>query len=52
VTEHLIPSRVAELNSFENTEFYICGSPVMVTEVRSMLQMYGISDDKVFFEQY
>ena len=35
-----------------DTEFYICGSPAMVTEVRSILDLYGVSAEKVFFEQY
>jgi NAD(P)H-flavin reductase len=34
VTNYLIPESIAELNSDSNTEFYICGSPAMVTEVR------------------
>jgi|GEM_PF-2690184 len=33
-------------------EYYICGSPAMVTEVRSILSLYGVDDKKVFFEQY
>lgn len=52
ITEYLIPERLSELNTTGETEFYICGSPAMVTEVRSMLQLYGISQEKVFFEQY
>lgn len=40
------------LDESGETEYYICGSPAMVKEVRSMLELYGISGDKVFFEQY
>jgi len=35
-----------------DTEFYICGSPAMVTEVRGILKNLGISEGKIFFEQY
>ena len=35
-----------------DTEYYICGSPAMVTEVRWLLAQNNISEDKVFFEQY
>jgi ferredoxin-NADP reductase len=35
-----------------DTEFYICGSPAMVAEVRAILKNSGIADEKVFFEQY
>lgn len=52
ITEYLIPAKLLELNKTGETEFYICGSPAMVTEVRSMLQLYWISQEKVFFEQY
>lgn len=52
VTEYLIPENLSALNHSRETEFYICGSPAMVTEVRSMLELYGISKEKVFFEQY
>ncbi len=52
VTEYLTIDAVHHLNKNHDTEFYICGSPAMVTEVRSMLELYGVSEDKVFFEQY
>lgn len=52
VTECLTPENISEMNKTGETEFYICGSPAMVTEVRSMLELYGISKEKVFFEQY
>jgi len=52
VTEYLTYEAVHHLNKNTDTEFYICGSPAMVTEVRSMLELYGVSQDKVFFEQY
>ena len=35
-----------------DTEFYICGSPAMVTEVRTILKNSWVSEEKVFFEQY
>jgi NAD(P)H-flavin reductase len=34
VTHYLIPDSISDLNSDGDTEFYICGSPAMVTEVR------------------
>lgn len=52
ITEYLTPECVSKLNKTHETEFYICGSPAMVTEVRSMLDLYGISKEKIFFEQY
>lgn len=52
ITEYLTPPNLSELNKTGETEFYICGSPAMVTEVRSMLTLYGIAQEKVFFEQY
>ncbi len=52
VTEYLRPEHVLELNRTGETEFYICGSPAMVTEVRSVLELYWILREKVFFEQY
>lgn len=52
VTECLTPEDISEMNKTGETEFYICGSPAMVTEVRSMLELYWVSKDKVFFEQY
>lgn len=52
ITEYLIPANLTQLNKTGETEFYICGSPAMVAEVRSMLRLYWIVDDKVFFEQY
>lgn len=52
VTEYLTPQSVHHLNHNNDTEFYICGSPAMVTEVRLMLELYGISPEKIFFEQY
>jgi very-short-patch-repair endonuclease/NAD(P)H-flavin reductase len=35
-----------------DTEFYICWSPAMVTEVRGILKNSGVPEEKVFFEQY
>lgn len=52
VTEYLTHEAVHHLNKNSDTEFYICGSPAMVTEVRSMLELYGVAEEKVFFEQY
>lgn len=52
VTTYLIPESIAELNSDSDTEFYICGSPAMVTEVRNILKNAEIAQEKVFFEQY
>lgn len=52
VTDHLLPETIADWNSTGETEFYICGSPAMVTEVRDILALHGISKEKVFFEQY
>ncbi|MCB9806949.1 hypothetical protein H6768_03585 [Candidatus Peribacteria bacterium] len=52
ITEYLTQDHLATLNRSGSTEFYICGSPAMVTEVRSMLNMCGISPEKVLFEQY
>ena len=40
VTEYLTPQSVHHLNNNNDTEFYICGSPAMVTEVRSILDLY------------
>jgi NAD(P)H-flavin reductase len=52
VTEYLTPENVSFMNITGETEFYICGSPAMVTEVRSILCLYGVSAEKAFFEQY
>lgn len=52
VTEYLTHEAVHHFNKNNDTEFYICGSPAMVAEVRSMLELYGVSQEKVFFEQY
>ncbi len=52
VTEYLTSQSVHHLNNNNDTEFYICGSPAMVTEVRTLLKNAEISQEKVFFEQY
>ena len=52
VTSYLIPESISELNFDGDTEFYICGSPAMVSEVRDILKNAEIAQEKVFFEQY
>lgn len=52
VTEFLTQDIISQIRGVGDAEFYICGSPAMVTEVRSMLDIYWISEEKVFFEQY
>lgn len=47
ITEYL---RNNNLSTFE--EFYICGSPTMVSEVRSILAEKNIPETQVFYEQY
>lgn len=47
VTDFLISKNVAEY-----AEFYVCGSPTMVKDVRTKLAELGISKENVFFEQY
>lgn len=47
VTETLTPQGIA---GFE--EFFICGSSTMVTDACVKLQEAGVSNKKVFFEQY
>ncbi len=36
----------------EYEEFYICGSPEVVTSVREKLASFGIPKEQIFFEQY
>lgn len=52
VTDYLNSDTISRLNTGSETEFYICGSPAMVREVRNILKENWISDEKVFFEQY
>jgi NAD(P)H-flavin reductase len=40
VTDSLKLSTLNSQLDIPNTEYYICGSPAMVTEVRSMLSLY------------
>lgn len=47
VTDFLIPKNVTEY-----AEFYVCGSPAMVKDVRTKLAELGVSKENVFFEQY
>jgi NAD(P)H-flavin reductase len=34
------------------SEFYICGSPVMVKDARAKLEWLGIPKESIFFEQF
>ena len=52
ITEYLTSETLSQLNQSGDTEFYICWSPAMVTEVRWTLDEHGIRREKVFFEQY
>lgn len=52
VTDYLTSDTISRLNTGSETEFYICGSPAMVREVRNILKENWIIDERVFFEQY
>ena len=47
VTDLLTPEGTAGFQ-----EFFLCGSPAMVTDARAKLEALGIPKEKVFFEQY
>jgi Na+-transporting NADH:ubiquinone oxidoreductase subunit F len=47
-----VTSYLASENITNFWEFYICGSPVMVSSVRAILHEYQIPKEKIFFEQF
>jgi NAD(P)H-flavin reductase len=47
-----VTNYLAELDTTRYHEFYICGSPAMVREVRGMLAQRGIDKSQILFEQY
>ena len=36
----------------EYSEYYMCGNPKMVQDVRTCLMDGGVGEDRIFFEQY
>ena len=40
------------IDSGENTEAYLCGSPGMIESVVEVLKKKGIPEDKIYFDKF
>ncbi len=47
VTDWIIEENVSRFD-----EFYLCGSPAMVTDARTKLSLLNVPDEKIFWEQF
>jgi NAD(P)H-flavin reductase len=43
---------ITEENISQFDEFYLCGSPAMVTDARTKLSLLGVSDEQILWEQF